>query len=312
MNKKHWGAVLAFSGLAIACGVAPSATWARSASHSHFDNRFYLTPSATYTLTENGRATNNGIGAGLAFGKRLTRFLEVEIITTWTRYKVTDSDKRAVMASQVAAGLAPTPQPNATRLLGIGGGINVFAFTDFSGLFSKWGLPFMSGLFDHLYVHGAILHSFATGQPGASAHNYQGNLFDAGLGYDIPLSFWDGAAIRLQALYRLDQHDQKDTGLHAQSPSGNYDEKVFSVGLRIPLGSRTSAAPRNNTPPSPVHIVQTQPAVVPPTPTPAPPPPCNAPQAGQTLHLVGCASGQRLVLHGVNFNLDKASLTPKA
>src|SRR3546814_12672178 len=42
------------------------------------------------------------------------------------------------------------------------------------------------------------------------------------------------------------------------------------------------------------------------------PPPCKPPEAGQRVDLSGCAVGDTIVLHGVNFEFDKAKLTINA
>ncbi|MDB5971628.1 MAG: OmpA family protein [Hydrocarboniphaga sp.] len=47
-------------------------------------------------------------------------------------------------------------------------------------------------------------------------------------------------------------------------------------------------------------------------PLPPPPPPCKAPQAGERVSLAGCGTGDVIVLRGVNFEFDKARLTPNA
>ena len=50
----------------------------------------------------------------------------------------------------------------------------------------------------------------------------------------------------------------------------------------------------------------------PPPPPPPSPPPCVAPSAGQPISLDGCKQGDVLILHDVNFDFDKATLTPTA
>jgi len=80
---------------------------------------------------------------------------------------------------------------------------------------------------------------------------------------------------------------------------------VFS--LRYSFGGQhpPAAAPE-----APVQVVPTeQPA--PPPPLPAPPP-CQPPAPGQPISLAGCKTGDTIVLHGVNFNFNKATLTVNA
>ena len=54
----------------------------------------------------------------------------------------------------------------------------------------------------------------------------------------------------------------------------------------------------------PAPIVTTPPA--------PPPPPCELPTAGQPIDLRGCKTGDTVVLRGVNFEFDKATLTLNA
>ncbi|MBV8062405.1 MAG: OmpA family protein [Nevskia sp.] len=61
--------------------------------------------------------------------------------------------------------------------------------------------------------------------------------------------------------------------------------------------------------PSPV----VKPAPAPPAPAPAPtPPPCELPGGGQAITLEGCKQNDVLILRGVNFDFDKATLTAEA
>ena len=47
-------------------------------------------------------------------------------------------------------------------------------------------------------------------------------------------------------------------------------------------------------------------------PAPPPPAPCQMPEAGQPVSLEGCKTGDTIVLHGVNFDFNKATLTLNA
>src|SRR3546814_20534556 len=47
-------------------------------------------------------------------------------------------------------------------------------------------------------------------------------------------------------------------------------------------------------------------------PPPPPPPPCEVPTDGTPINFGGCKLGDTLVLHGVNFEFDKAALTLNA
>ena len=63
-------------------------------------------------------------------------------------------------------------------------------------------------------------------------------------------------------------------------------------------------------PPEQVAVVPVQEPPAPPPPP--PPPPCRSPEPGQPITLDGCKAGDTIVLRGVNFEFDKATLAPNA
>ena len=60
-----------------------------------------------------------------------------------------------------------------------------------------------------------------------------------------------------------------------------------------------------------IPAIPAAPSPTPPPPPPAPPP-CQMPAAGQMISLAGCKTGDTLVLRGVNFEFNKATLTLNA
>jgi OOP family OmpA-OmpF porin len=117
-------------------------------------------------------------------------------------------------------------------------------------------------------------------------------VYDGGLGLDLPFAK-HSVAVRAEALYHKEQSEKA--------------EPLFLLGLRIPFGSL--AAPVVPAEPA-VAVV---PAVEPPPPPPAPaPPPCQTPAPGDTINLEGCKTGDTIVLRGVNFDFNKATLTLNA
>ncbi|WP_293387490.1 OmpA family protein [Nevskia sp.] len=131
-----------------------------------------------------------------------------------------------------------------------------------------------------LFIHGDVLGS------GKTYYHY-------GLGYDLMVGKYFG--IRAEGLIRNQQFE--------------HHEPQVNIGLRIPFGSNPPkpAMPAPPLPPPPVEVV----AVEAPAPPP-PPPPCTPPAAGQAISLDGCKKGDNIVLRGVNFEFDKAVLTPNA
>jgi len=85
-----------------------------------------------------------------------------------------------------------------------------------------------------------------------------------------------------------------------------YQAQSAMLTLRYNFGS-TAPAPAPL--PEPVQVV---PVVEPPAPPPPPAPVCRQFTPGESLNLDGCKAGDTLVLHGVNFEFDKANLTVNA
>jgi len=133
---------------------------------------------------------------------------------------------------------------------------------------------FLSSSGSGFYLHGDAMMGDST-------------LYNAGIGYE----FGADGALRLEALYHNDD--------------GEYDEVQFNIGFRIPLGKRSIATPFVE-PVAVVPVVETYVA------PPPPPPPCEMPAPGQPMTLDGCKTGDTLVLRGVNFDFDKATLTVNA
>lgn len=128
----------------------------------------------------------------------------------------------------------------------------------------------------------------------------ESEIYNAGLG----VQFGRETMVRIEALYHWDSDDT------------TFEEVQLNLGLRIPLGRRAASPPPPA--PEPVQVVPPQPAPPPPVPpaAPAPPPkplpPCEMPDSGSALSLEGCESGDRFVLHGVNFEFDQSRLTINA
>jgi OOP family OmpA-OmpF porin len=131
----------------------------------------------------------------------------------------------------------------------------------------------------------------------ADAQGGEGLIYNAGLGLDQPL-FNRSVYLRAEALYHKESH--------------NIGEALFHLGVRIPLG----AVPEPAQPaPAPVAVVPVEQPAPPPEAPPAPAPEpakCQPPAPGQPISLEGCKLGDTIVLHGVNFEFNKATLTVNA
>lgn len=96
--------------------------------------------------------------------------------------------------------------------------------------------------------------------------------------------------------------DDPNTHLRAR-----YRSNSIQFGLRYSFGVEEVPAPEPVV--EPVAVVPVEPVAPPPPP---PPPPCELPADGAPLNFQGCKLGDTLVLRGVNFEFDKATLTLNA
>lgn len=254
---------------------------AASAQAEDFDDRWYFAPMGSYVLADDERGTDDGWGGVLAIGKRLSPRFELELRGQYLKYETNEEQQCLLLP------ILCTDPPQDTEITSGGVGASYF--------FSRSGRG--------LFAHADALFGDAT-------------LYNIGLGFDVGQE----VALRVEALYHIDD----DTSV---------EETQFNVGLRIPIGQRPAPAA-----PEPVRVVE---PVAPPPPKalcadgidndgdgaidyPADPgctsaidddetnPRCETPAAGQPVDLDGCAVGDSIVLNGVNFEFDKATLTANA
>ncbi len=246
-----------------------------SSAHAFEASDFYVAPMGSYALGDDDRPAGDGYGGALAIGAQLGGAVSFEI-----RGQYIDYGKGNGRKDDFGAG-------------GFG--------------FNGYLLGAGSGPYLHIDLMGG--HEM---------------FYNAGLGYELP--FGDsGFGLRAEALYHVED-DQKDSG------NRDFQDIVFNLGVRIPLGSPAPPPPPPPPPPEPVVVV----------------PPaaqcsdgadndgdgaidfpadkgctaaddndeynllCKMPEAGQPVNMDGCATGDTLVLQGVTFEFDKATLTPNA
>ena len=175
-------------------------------------------------------------------------------------------------------------------------------------------------------------HSFTPNQVSENNDFYTADLA-AGLGYLFPFKSGNYEwAVRAEVLYELGDRfleRQDDFRTDIDAPS-TFHDVVLNIGLHLPFRKMAPPPP----PPEPVAVVAPPadsdgdgvpdekdqcPGTPPGTqvnevgcPLPPPPPPCKTPEAGQRVDLSGCGVGDTIVLHGVNFEFDKATLTVNA
>ncbi len=236
-----------------------------------FDSRPYVSFWGSYDVSDHLRNTGHGYGGGLAVGKPFNSGIEVEILGSFLHFgsKSATPGTGGLLGTLGLGGNPGTPAGSAQNIAVAGVGANLYFVGD-----------------DATSLHGFYAHGDMTYGKAAA--------FDLGAGYSIPLASigpLSDLSLRLEALY------------HKQ---GHYDEPVFNVGLRIPIGKRPEA-PLQPPPPPPPPAPEVEVAPVPVT-----PPPCQAIADGHGVTLDGCKRGDVIVLRGVNFDYDKATLTVNA
>lgn len=129
--------------------------------------------------------------------------------------------------------------------------------------------------------------------------------YGAGLGIDL------GERWTLSLDYRRLELDEGKFDLQPTNPNSyikaGYSADTAMIGLRYSFGERTVEAPP---PETPVEVVPVEPVAE--TLSPPPAPACQPYADGQPLNLEGCQVGDSVVLHGVNFDFDQATLTANA
>lgn len=288
------------------------------------DKRLQVTPAISYTLADNDRLTDDGIGVNVSVGRRFTDALMLELTGYFTEYDANDDSSTLEFKG---AGLAALMKPLA-----------------------DW---------ENLFIVVALHEGSTSGAPGAR-DDYRSTVFDAGVGYHFDLGgMLSGAKLRTEARYRMDSHESHNVG--GSGDTEHYDG-VFQIGLQIPIGrygsdeedeqdtddgvSVVSAGgdsdndgvtdDRDACPGTPAGaIVDSRgcetdkdgdgvtdrldqcPGTEPGTKVdsigcPAVPEGCRPPFPGEEIDEFGCASGDTVVLRGVTFEFDEARLTANA
>lgn len=281
--------------LLAACLALPGASVAQDedkTASAAIENRFYVSPMASYTLADSDRGTDDGVGGSLVVGKMFRSQFGIELEALYSSYDAEDEGDSATL---------------------IGGGLRGVLFPSKGNYYGLLGLGY--GRFeDH---------------PGADPE-YDSAVITLGVGYLLgPFNFVaSGISVRAEAAMRTDVHSRDQT---ADSFNNALNEGLFNLGLLIPVGAAAKPLP----PPEPEPVEVVEPVAIadtdgdgvadpadqcPDTPAgtsvdergcpPPPPPACESGAEG--VSLAGCQPGQTVVLHGVNFEFDKATLTVNA
>jgi OmpA-OmpF porin, OOP family len=265
----------------------------------------YVAPMISFTVDDSARKTKVGYGGTLALGTRLFSFAAIEAQAYYTKF----NDEGEVFEGA------------RTEATGYGGNLLLF--------------PLPGALRNLFLLAGASYndvrkHPFTTGNTVGLA-DYDSTVYDAGLGYLANFAlFGNPAALRIEARYRLDEHDEPGLG---DGSEDKFADGVISAGVMFPLFySPPPPPPPPPAPePEPVQVVAVADSdgdgvlddvdQCPGTPTgtevdatgcPIPEPACIPSGQNGEPDLRGCTSGDVVVLRGVTFEFDSAQLTPAA
>lgn len=265
-------------------------TATNTADESPFYRGVYIAPMASY-LKSDADLLDDGFGGVLAAGYRLGWYA-LEFSAVYHSVSTSSSDARE-----------------------LGGSLNGLVF------------PFSS--LPNLFLIGQVGGVELQDYPSSEKPSLALTTFGGGLGYLFPFALGNYEfGLRAEAVYRYGIREENHKPEGDFDAPKNYGDILVNVGLQLPMGLKKA--------PPPAEPVQVVPVVQPldsdgdgvtddldrcPG-TPAgstvdaqgclPKPPCKSPGAGERITLAGCGAGDVVVLHGVNFEFDKARLTPNA
>ncbi len=271
MNTTRIGMHPASLALLACAALAGPGAWAQE------DNRFYIAPMATYVLSDDARASDDGIGGTLAFGAPLSESAEIELRASYVEYDLDSGDS--------------------LDITGGGFGVNLF--------FSGPGGP---------YLHGDVMGGDTTlfnlglgwdlalgkrfGIRAEALWHTESNTDDNGQEFREPL-FNLGVRIPLGSPPQPPPAPPPVPAPVTVAPAPP-PPPVCSDGLDND-GDGLIDHPADQGCESAGDGDETD-----------PPPRCETPEPGQPVNLDGCAVGDTIVLRGVNFDFDKSTLTVNA
>lgn len=200
----------------------------------YFDDRTYITPFGNYIFSDSDRDADDGWGGGLAIGKPLSPYWNLELRGM---YEELDSESGG-----------PGKYENWSA------GVDAHWF-----FLGRQGLRKWESVQPYAILGAGGIRDRVSGDDDWSVYA------NAGLGLLWPFADW--GRLTLDARYRWDDN-QGDIGR-----SGNFGDTLVTFGLQIPLGPkpRVAEAPRPAPPPPPKP--EPAPEVKPAPPPPPPPPP---------------------------------------
>ncbi|MEJ8856232.1 OmpA family protein [Variovorax robiniae] len=211
----------------------------------YFDNRWYITPFGSYTFPDSGRHAKDGWGGGLAIGKPINPWWNIEL-----RGGYEQMDTKRDFLNNLSLGTIG----NQGEYKNWSASLDAqWFFLGRQGM-RAWSI---SSVQPYLVAGIGAINDKVTTQFGGSASKTS-FMANAGIGVVWPFASWG----RLTADVRYRYDDNRTRFINNQS---HLDEWLVTVGLQIPLGPAPVVA---QAPPPPPPM-----AVAPPPPPPPPPPP---------------------------------------
>ncbi|MGQ0528589.1 MAG: OmpA family protein, partial [Panacagrimonas sp.] len=260
---------------ALALGMSMAAPLAQAQT----DDRVYVAPMGTYTLADDDRHTDDGVGGTLAFGFPLGQAVDFELRGSFISYK---GDEGFEDMEVGAGGMGIN-----AYLFGRRGGTGLYLHGDVMGgdetLFNL-GLGYDLAIGNYFGIRAEALYHIES-RSDTSEPDYKEPLFN--LGVRIPFG-------------RLPEPPPPPAPppvvvVPVQPPppvcSNGLDDDADGL-VDFPADKGCESANDSD---------ETD-----------PPPKCVAPEAGMPVSLEGCGVGDTIVLRGVNFEFDKSTLTVNA
>ncbi len=208
--------------LAVLAALVVSAPLAAQEARTMFDDRFYISPFGSFIFADKDRNTKNGWGGGLAIGKPINEYLNLEFRGT---YQYLDNDNG----------------PGADHITQLGPNALFF--------FRREGFqPYLMAGIGQIRDHFDNYNEYAN--PYSRQHHQWSFAAQGGLGFLVPIT--DNVLVRAEGLYRWDANrgDIRD--------ESSFGDWIINAGLQIPIGEkpRAAAAPPPPLPPPATRTIE--------------------------------------------------------